>query len=123
MMNLDNYEKVDIEINTPADIYRAMLDGYYAEFKTEENWNIYNYAQGWFPEMPELLIQNIQRGYWSIWRVKPKPQWYELAKPEKPVICRYLPTGYFALYVNMAHDWNNFNPLTDAEIDQLKRGL
>lgn len=29
----------------------------------------------------------------------------------------------YSLYVKLVHDSHNYEPLTDAEIDQLKRGL
>jgi len=121
-MNLDNYEQVDIEINTPADIYRAMLDGYVAEFKTELSWDVYRYSGGWFPEMLNLTLQKIEQGCWALWREKPKPKWWELVSFDRPVICRHKASGGTNLF-RPGYDWLNYEPLTDAEIDQLKRGL
>lgn len=126
-MNLENYEKADdIEIKEPADIYRAILDGCVAEFHSSMRQLFYSFNGEAFvcgEATPMYATQNqIDMGYWTLWRKKPKPKWWELASPEKPVICKQKPTGAFYLYMGMYDDWDLFEPLTDAEIDQLKCG-
>ena len=128
MMNLDNYEKVDIEINTQADIYRAMLDGYVAEFKSEIKNDYCRYENDRFMlsdgESYAITQKQIDLGYWTLWREKPKPKWWELVSESNPYVVRGLISNtYIVLYgvVNTRHE--GYEPLTDAEIDQLKRGL
>lgn len=121
-MNLDEYEKADIEIKEPADIYRAMLDGFTAQYS--DSWKIgeYRYSGGQFCSLP-VSQKGIDAGYWTIWHKKPKKEWWELVNYDNPIVCRYKMTGNLCILRTYCDDYKDFDPLTDAEIDQLKRGL
>ena len=128
-MNLDNYEQeTDIEINTPADIYRAMLDGCVAGFKSTFINNCSRFENGSFVlnegEHPKITQDHIEKGYWTLWREKPKPKWWELVSQENPFVVRSLIFDTVVVLYGLHNiKRENYEPLTDAEIDQLKRGF
>lgn len=136
-MNLDNYEQVtDIEINTPADIYRAMLDGYVAECLGASysfNGTCFVTQNPIYGNCHVLILEN-KIEQWTLWREKQKPHWWELARFDRPILCKCWSQDYQAKQIDAifnrqgdyfvgGYSWLYAEPLTDAEIDQLKRGL
>jgi hypothetical protein len=80
-INIDDYEPAtDVPQATPADLYRAMLDGMVLRdsdgFMVFFDGNRFSDAEKLFNYITDFQIET---NYWTLWRKKKELQWYEKA--------------------------------------------
>lgn len=146
MINLDEYTEVTRPLTTPRGVYEeTILPARVAVFTNADGqvFVVFDPEQAVFVEYTTGQIVRVERVDVAkgLWKVYQKKDWFDLASPERPVLCKVMRNAvapkffYDAIIGKVGNQYTavsgdtygalavTVTPLTDLELESFKRGL